>query len=109
MNRLDEVILISLEDPDFMIHASDAESGEIQQIITFLDRANDLKLIVGTKSDIKRIESTMIYRTKVDPNYLLILFSNDPKSMLETRKMHEVEETVSLLRNQLERMLQSPA
>lgn len=109
MNRLDEVLLISLEDPEFRIHASDAEPGEIQQIITLLDKTNDLKLISGTKSDIKRLDSTMIYRTRVDPNYLLILFSNDSKSMLETRKLFEVEETVSLLRNQLETMLQSPA
>jgi hypothetical protein len=29
--------------------------------------------------------------------------------MLETRKLYEVEETVGLLRNQLETMLQSPA
>jgi Ras-related GTP-binding protein A/B len=98
MNRLDEALLISLEDPEF-----------IQQIITLLDKINDLKLISGTKSDIKRIESTMIYRTRIDPNYLLFLFSSDPKSLLETRKLNEVEETVGLLRNQLESMLQSPA
>ncbi|MHA1969692.1 MAG: ADP-ribosylation factor-like protein [Candidatus Hodarchaeales archaeon] len=109
MNRLDEALLISLEDPEFKVYASDAESSEIQQIITLLDKINDLKLISGTKSDIKRIESTMIYRTRIDPNYLLFLFSSDPKSMLETRKLYEVEETVGLLRNQLETMLQSPA
>lgn len=109
MNRLDEVLLISLEDPEFRVHASDAETSEIQQLITLLEKANDLRLVQGMKSEIVRMESAMMYRTVVKPHYLLILFSSDAKSMLETRKLQEVEETVKLLANQLETMLQSPA
>lgn len=109
MNRLDEVLLISLEDPEFRVHASDAETSEIQQLITLLEKANDLRLVPSMKSEIKRMESAMMYRTIVKPHYLLILFSSDEKSMLETRKLQEVEETVKLLANQLETMLQSPA
>jgi len=109
MNRLDEVLLISLEDPEFRVHASETEVSEIQQLITLLDKTNDLRLISSTKSELKRMESAMMYRTAVKPHYLLILFSSDKKSMLETRKLQEVEETVRLLTNQLETMLQSPA
>lgn len=109
MNRLDEVLLISLEDPEFRVHASDAETSEIQQLITLLEKANDLRLVPSMKSEILRMESAMMYRTIVKPHYLLILFSSDEKSMLETRKLQEVEETVKLLANQLETMLQSPA
>jgi hypothetical protein len=109
MNRLDEVLLVSLEDPEFRVHASEAEVSDVQQIITLLDKTNDLRLIPSTKSELKRMESAMMYRTAVKPHYLLILFSSDKKSMLETRKLQEVEETVRLLTNQLETMLQSPA
>jgi len=109
MNRLDEVLLISLEDPEFRVHASDAETSEIQQLITLLEKANDLRLVPSMKSEIIRMDSAMMYRTIVKPHYLLILFSSDEKSMLETRKLQEVEETVKLLANQLETMLQSPA
>ncbi|MFX0084745.1 MAG: ADP-ribosylation factor-like protein [Candidatus Hodarchaeota archaeon] len=109
MNRLDEVLLVSLEDPEFRVYASEAEISEIQQLITLLDKTNDLKLITGTKSELKRMESAMMYRVAVKPHYLLILFSSDKKSMLESRKLQEVEETVRLLTNQLETMLQSPA
>ncbi|MFX0171294.1 MAG: ADP-ribosylation factor-like protein [Candidatus Hodarchaeota archaeon] len=109
MNRLDEVILLSLEDPDFLVHASEAEVSEIQPIITLLDKSNDLKLISGSKSEIKRLGSVMVFKTIISPHYLLLLFSTDSKAMLETRKLYEIEETVRLLSNQLETMLKAPA
>ncbi|MFX0185634.1 MAG: ADP-ribosylation factor-like protein [Candidatus Hodarchaeota archaeon] len=108
MNRLDEVILLSLEDPDFLVHASEAEIKEIQPIITLLDKSNDLKLVTGSKSEIKRLGSVMVFKTMIPPHYLLILFATDTKSMLETRKLFEIEETVRLLSNQLETMLKTP-
>ena len=73
MNRLDEALLISNEDPEFRVYASDADSSDIQQILTLLDRTKDLRLISGSKSNISRMGPTMVYRTKVDPHYLLIL------------------------------------
>lgn len=108
MNRLDEVILLSLEDSDFLVHASEAEINEIQPIITLLDKSNDLKLVTGSKSEIKRLGPVMVFKTIVPPHYLLVLFSTDSKAMLETRKLYEIEETVRLLSNQLETMLKTP-
>lgn len=108
MNRLDEVLLMSLEDPNFRINASDLEDTEIQQIITLLDKTKDLKLVTSSKSELKRLGSVMIYKTKVPPYYLLVLISSDSKSMLETRNLQEIEETVRLLSNQLESMLKTP-
>lgn len=108
MNRLDEVLLMSLEDPNFRINASDLEDSEIQQLITLLDKTKDLKLVTSSKSELKRLGSVMIYKTKVPPYYLLVLISSDSKSMLETRNLQEIEETVRLLSNQLESMLKTP-
>ncbi len=108
MNRLDEVLLMSLEDPNFRINASDLEDAEIQQIITLLDKTKDLRLVTSSKSELKRLGSVMIYKTKVPPYYLLVLISSDSKSMLETRNIQEIEETVRLLSNQLESMLKTP-
>lgn len=108
MNRLDEVILLSLEDSDFLVHASEAEINEIQPIITLLDKSNDLKLVTGSKSEIKRLGPVMVFKTIIPPHYLLVLFSTDSKAMLETRKLYEIEETVRLLSNQLEMMLKTP-
>jgi len=108
MNRLDEVILMSLEDPNFKVNASDLEVNEIQHILTLLDKSNDLKLITGSKSELKRLGSVMMYKSKLPPHHLLILISSDEKSMLETRNLQEIEETINLLSNQLETMLKTP-
>ncbi|MFX0016593.1 MAG: ADP-ribosylation factor-like protein [Promethearchaeota archaeon] len=108
MNRLDEVILISLEDPNFRINASELEDSEIQQLLTLLDKSKDLKLITGSKSELKRLGAVMMYKSKLQPHHLLILVSSDEKSMLETRNLAEIEETVKLLSMQLESMLKTP-
>lgn len=109
MNRLDEVVLLSLDDLSPMkIFASDLDKNEIQHVITLLDKANDLRLITNSKSELKRVGSVMMYKSRLKPHYLLLLISRDPKSMLETRNLQEIEETVRLLSNQLETMLKTP-
>jgi hypothetical protein len=107
MNRLDEVILLSLEDPDFLVCTSEGDFNEIQPIITLLDKSKSLRLISGAKSEITRLGPMMVYKSKVPPHYLLVLISSDPKAMLETRKLHEIEGTIRLVSNQLETMLKS--
>ena len=109
MNRLEEVLLISLEDPDFRIKASEVENIEIEQIINLLDKVNDLRMIPSSKAEMKRMGSCMMYKAMIQPHYLLLLFSTDEKAMLETRNLQEIEETVKLLSSQLESMLQTPA
>ncbi len=109
MNRLEEVLLISLEDPDFRIKASEVENLEIEQLINLLDKVNDLRMIPSSKSEMKRMGSCMMYKAMIQPHYLLLLFSTDEKAMLETRNLQEIEETVKLLSSQLESMLQTPA
>ncbi|NHJ03114.1 MAG: hypothetical protein EAX86_13335 [Candidatus Heimdallarchaeota archaeon] len=109
MNRLEEVLLISLEDPDFRIQASDVENIEIEQLINLLDKVNDLRMIPSSKSEIKRMGACMMYKSVIPPHYLLVLFSTEDKAMLESRNLQEIEETVKLLSSQLESMLQTPA
>ncbi len=108
MNRLDEVLLMSLDDPNFKINASDLEDNEIQHILTLLDKSNDLRLVTGSTSELKRLGSVMMYKSKLQPHHLLVLISRDEKSMLETRNLQEIEETVRLLSTQLESMLKTP-
>ena len=109
MNRLDEVLLLSLDDPDFRINASEVDDSEIQGMITLLDRADDLRLISSSKSEITRMGSVMIYKAKVPPHYLLILIASDEKSMLELKNLQEIEDNIQLLSKQLGNMLQKPA
>jgi GTPase SAR1 family protein len=109
MNRLDEVLLLSLDDSDFRINASEADDSEIQGLITLLDRSDDLRLITSSKSEITRMGSVMIYKAKVPPHYLLILIASDEKSMLELKNLQEIEDNIQLLSNQLGNMLQKPA
>ena len=105
MNRLDEVILLSMKDPDFLINASETDYKEIQHLITILDKSKELKIIPSSKSEIKRFGNTMVYKSQILPEYLLILFSTDSKAILETRTLGEIEETIRLLSSQLETML----
>ena len=108
MNRLDEVLLLSTVEPEFIISASDTEINEIQQFITILDKSRDLWLIPGSKSELIKIGIIMLFRATVPPHYLILLVSSDEKSMLETRKLLEIEETIRLLTSQLENMLKTP-
>jgi GTPase SAR1 family protein len=108
MNRLDEVLLLSSVDPEFIVSASEAEIYEIQQIITILDKSTDLWLIPSAKSELIKLGPVLVYKMLVLPHYLLLLLSSDEKAMLSTRKLIEIEETVRLLTNQLETMLKSP-
>ena len=107
MNRLDEVLLLSTMEPDFLISASETDINEIQQFITILDKSRDLWLIPSSKSELVKIGDIMLYRAIVPPHYLVLLVSSDEKSMLETRKLLEIEETIRLLAHQLESMLKT--
>ena len=107
MNRLDEVLLLSTIEPDFLISASETDINEIQQFITILDKSRDLWLIPSSKSELVKIGDIMLYRAIVPPHYLVLLVSSDEKSMLETRKLLEIEETIRLLAHQLESMLKT--
>lgn len=109
MNRLDEVVLLSLEDPNFLVHASETDEKEILPIITLLEKSNDLRLAISSKSEISRMGSVMVFKSRIPPNYLLLLFSTDEKAMLETRNLNDIEETIRLLSGQLESMLKMPS
>jgi Ras-related GTP-binding protein A/B len=109
MNRLDEVLLLSSVDPDFVVSASEADTTEIQQIITLLDKSKDLWLIPGSKSELLRIGEVLLFKANIPPQYLIILISSDQKAMLETRSLVEIDETVRLLSSQLESMLKTPS
>lgn len=106
MNRLDEVLLLSLEDPDFLLHTSGADINEVQSILTLLEKSNDLRLKSDAKSELTRLGSLMIYKSRIPPHYLLLLISSDPNAMLETRQLREIEDTIHLLSDQLIDMLQ---
>jgi len=108
MNRLDEVLLLSSVDPEFIVSASEAEITEVQQIITIFDKSADLWLIPGAKSELVELGQVVVYKSLVKPHYLIMLMSSDEKAMLSTRKLSEIEETVRLLSNQLETMLKTP-
>ncbi len=108
MNRLDEVLLLSTVEPDFIISASETDINEIKQLITILDKSSDLWLIPSSKSELVKIGDIMLFRASVPPQYLILLVSSDIKSMLETRKLIEIEETIRLLTSQLENMLKTP-
>ncbi|MHA2094912.1 MAG: hypothetical protein ACW98F_09830, partial [Candidatus Hodarchaeales archaeon] len=108
MNRLDEVLLLSTVEPEFIISASETEVTEIQQFLTVLDKSRDLWLIPSSKSELVKIGGVMLFRATVPPHYLILLVSSDEKSMLETRTLSEIEETVLLLSHQLESMLKTP-
>jgi hypothetical protein len=108
MNRLDEVLLLSTVDPEFVISASETEIPEIRQFLTILDKTNDLWLIPGSKSELIRLGYVMFFKALVPPHYLIILISSDNKAMLETQSVSEIQETVNLLSNQLESMLKTP-
>ncbi len=108
MNRLDEVLLLSTVEPDFIISASETDVNEIQQFITILDKSKDLWLIPSSKSELLKLGEVMLFRAVVPPQYLILLVSSDEKSMLETRNLSEIEETIRLLTHQLESMLKTP-
>ena len=108
MNRLDEVLLLSSVDPEFIVSASDSELTEIQQFITILDKSADLWLIPGAKSELVKLGGVLVFKAIVPPHHLILLLSSDEKAMLSTRKLIEIEETVRLLAKQLETMLKIP-
>ena len=108
MNRLDEVLLLSSDDPDFIVSASDSEPAEIQQFITILEKSADLWLIPSAKSELIKLGEVMLYKALVIPHHLVLLLSSDEKAMLSTRKISEIEENVRLLAKQLETMLKTP-
>ncbi len=91
INRLDEALLLSLDDPKFRVFGSDARPDEIKRIISLLDKIDELKLSSSVKSELKRIGDIMIYNTRIDQNYLLILFSSDSRSLLEAGKLQELK------------------
>jgi hypothetical protein len=109
MNRLDEVLLLSTIDPEFIVSASEADGVEIQQFLTIIDKSEDLWLIPGSRSELVRVGEVMLYKVFIPPHYLILLISSTEKSMLETKSLQEIEETVLLLSNQLTTMLKSPA
>ncbi|MHA1330761.1 MAG: hypothetical protein ACTSR2_06770, partial [Candidatus Hodarchaeales archaeon] len=108
MNRLDEVILLSLDDPDFRINASDIEFGEIQHILTILEKTGNLQLVPNSRSEFQRFGDTLVFKSKLEniPRFLIFLISSDKKSVLETKTVTQIEEDVRLLAKQLESMLQ---
>ena len=108
MNRLDEVLLLSSVDPEFIVSASEAETAEIQQFITLLDKSEDLWLIPSSTSELQQLDTMMLFKASISPHYLIVLVSSNDKSMLETRSLQEIEETVNLLSSQLETMLKTP-
>ena len=108
MNRLDEVLLLSSVDPEFIVSASDSELKEIQQFISILDKSADLWLIPSAKSELVKLGSVLVYKALVLPHHLILLLSSDEKSMLSKRTLIEIEENVSLLAKQLETMLKTP-
>ncbi|MHA1971788.1 MAG: ADP-ribosylation factor-like protein [Candidatus Hodarchaeales archaeon] len=108
MNRLDEVILLSLDDPDFRINASDTEFSDIQHILTTLEKTGDLQLIPNSRSEFQRFGNTLVFKSSLEniPRFLIFLMSSDKKSVLETKPVTQIEEDVRLLAKQLESMLQ---
>jgi len=108
MNRLDEVLLLSTVEPDFIISASETDINEIKLFINILDKSRDLWLIPSSKSELMKIGEIMLFRASIPPQYIILLVSSDKKSMLETRNLLEIEETVRLLSHQLESMLKTP-
>ncbi|MFW9779413.1 MAG: ADP-ribosylation factor-like protein [Candidatus Heimdallarchaeota archaeon] len=109
MNRLDEVLLISSEDPEFLVQGSDAQLEEIRRLLEIMEKANEKTLKAGSNTELKRVGNAMVFKFKVKPHYLLLLLGTDQKSMLETRSLVDIEETVKLVSNQLEGMLQPVA
>jgi Ras-related GTP-binding protein A/B len=109
MNRLDEVLLLSTEDPEFLVKASDTQLQEIQQFLEIMEKANEKDLKAALNTELKRVGNAMVFKFKVQPHYLLLLLATDKKSMLETRSLLDIEETVKLVSNQLEGMLQPVA
>ena len=108
MNRLDEVLLLSSVDTEFIVSASEIELPEIRQIMTIIDKSADLWLIPSAKSELVKLGDILMFKMVVLPHYLILLLASDEKSMLSTRKLMEIEETVRLLSNQLETMLKTP-
>lgn len=108
MNRLDEVLLLSSVDTEFIVSASEIELPEIRQIMTIIDKSADLWLIPSAKSELVKLGDILMFKMVVLPHYLILLMASDEKSMLSTRKLMEIEETVRLLSNQLETMLKTP-
>ena len=72
-----------------------------------LEYTNDLKLLPDATSEITQVGSMTVYKSRVPPHHLLLLFSSDPNAMLETKNLREIEETIHLFSNQLVTMLQS--
>jgi len=108
MNRLDEVLLVSSVDPEFIVSASEMELSDIQQIMTIIDKSADLWLIPSAKSELVKLGDVLIFKRIILPHYLILLMATDEKAMLTTRKLAEIEETVRLLSSQLETMLKTP-
>ncbi len=108
MNRLDEVLLLSSVDTEFIVSASEIEPSDIQQIMIIIDKSADLWLIPSAKSELVKLGDVILFKMIVLPHYLILLMASDEKAMLTTRKLSEIEETVRLLSNQLETMLKTP-
>ena len=109
MNRLDEVLLLSSVDQDFIISASETEQKEIKRMITLLSKSDDLWLMPSSKSELVKLGEIALYKANIPPHYLIMLFSSDQKAMLESRSLLEIDETVRLLSSQLETMLKTPS
>ena len=109
MNRLDEVLLLSSVDQDFIISASETEQKEIKRMITLLSKSDDLWLMPSSKSELVKLGGIAFYKANIPPHYLIMLFSSDQKAMLESRSLLEIDETVRLLSSQLETMLKTPS
>jgi hypothetical protein len=109
MNRLDEVLLLSSVDQDFIISASETDQKEIKRMITLLSKSDDLWLMPSSKSELVKFGGIAFYKANIPPHYLILLFSSDQKAMLESRSLLEIDETVRLLSSQLESMLKTPS
>lgn len=106
LNRLDDVLIVSLDDPELIISFSTMDFNNMKHILMLLNKAGCLKSARNINSNIERLGPMMMYRSKVKPRHLLLLFSCDAKAMLQTKNLSEIEDQVQLLSNQLSEMLQ---
>lgn len=112
LNRLDDVLIVSLDDPEFLISCSTTDYNDdvyMKQNLMLLGKVSYLKLASNVNSNIERLGPIMMYRSRVKPHHLLLLFSCDAKAMLQTKNLAEIEDQVQLLSNQLSEMLQNLA
>jgi GTPase SAR1 family protein len=109
LNRLDEVLLVSLDDPEFLVSCSTTDVNDVKPLLRLLEKASYLRLACDIDSNIERLDSMIAYRSRVEPHHLLLVFSSDAKAMLQTKNLSEIEDQVQLLSNQLTEMLHSLA